>query len=224
MPEKIAIFIHAAILSRCEERVNSYIQQMEESGLLKEAHTIRVCYLGPGSIPPIAIQDSRIQQLHLSDDLSLFEIPTQHAMWEYAKENPDAKILYLHTKGVGKEINYCIEDWVNYMTYFLVNHWRTCIEALQMHQTTGVDLRAEPTLHYSGNFWWVNASYLATLPDPFDFRDIKKYPNPLGSDRHNQEFWICYIKEKPIHITLWDSGINVYNRHVNRYPPHLYKI
>ena len=93
-----------------------------------------------------------------------------------------------------------------------------------MHKTCGVDLRRDPTLHYSGNFWWSNASYIATLPEPCEFNNLQKYPNPLNSLRHNQEFWICYHKESDYHYSLWDCGINCYERHLHRYPKTYYLV
>jgi hypothetical protein len=54
-----------------------------------------------------------------------------------------------------------------------------------------------------------------------EFNNIDKYPNPLNSQRHNQEFWICYNKKK--YCCLWDSDINIYQRHLNRYPKEIYK-
>jgi hypothetical protein len=92
---------------------------------------------------------------------------------------------------------------------------------LETNDTVGVDLRDYPTLHYSGNFWWANALYINTLPEPYVFNNLEQYPNPLHSLRHNQEFWICYHKDK-LHKSQWDCGINCYERHLHRYNPELY--
>jgi hypothetical protein len=61
--------------------------------------------------------------------------------------NPNYNILYLHTKGITGEINHCIEDWVSYMIYFLVNKWSVCINKLKEYNTVAFDLRENPTLH-----------------------------------------------------------------------------
>ena len=130
-------------------------------------------------------------------------------------------MLYLHTKNVGKEINYCIEDQIEYLLYFLISKWENCINNLLEFDTCGVDLRNEPTLHYSGNFWWSIANNIIQLPSPIEFNNLNKYPNPLNSIRHNQEFWVCYDKNKK-HLSMWDCGINVYERHLHRYQKELY--
>jgi hypothetical protein len=107
------------------------------------------------------------------------------------------------------------------MLYFLISKWEKCINNLLECDTCGVDLRNEPTLHYSGNFWWSTSNNIISLPNPISFSNLNRYPNPLNSARHNQEFWICYNRNKK-HISMWDCGINVYERHLHRYPKELY--
>lgn len=215
MTEEIIVFIHAARLEGVEDRLQEYIQGFERTGLLQAAKQVFVCTVGEAPLlytptnPKIIIQNV---SKHLED----FEVPTQQALWTYAKEHPTSKILYLHTKGVGKNENQCIEDWVQYMCYFCIDKWGEAVEKLDTHDTTGVDLLVQPELHYSGNFWWARASYIQTLPSPVEFADIVKYPNALNSVRHNQEFWICFRKQK--HFCFWQSNINCYHRHVNLYP------
>ena len=59
-------------------------------------------------------------------------------------------------------------------------------------------------------------TYITSLPNPSDFSNLELYPNPLNSQRHNQEFWICYRKDK--HASLWESNIDCYQRHLHPYP------
>jgi len=215
---RIAIFIHAALLDRCKERVLQILNTIHDSGLMEYTDNIFINFIGTNMFE-LEEYKRKIKTLRLSYNLSDYELPTLQYLYDFAKNNIDYKILYLHTKNVGKSINLCIEDQVNYMLYFNVTKWKECVENLDSHDTVGVDLRIEPTLHYSGNFWWGNASYIKTLPEPILF-NIKDYPNPLNSARHNQEFWICYNKGK--HKSLWDCGINCYERHLHRYNKKLY--
>jgi hypothetical protein len=219
------VFIHAAPLKRCEERIQFYLDSIEKSELYRFVNTIYICFVGEISQVnkkyPSEMND-KIKYVKVSDNIKDFELPTLKFLYDYSCVNIDSNILYIHTKGIGYELNPCIEDWVNYMTYFLVDKWKTCTDVLQTTLTCGVDLRDYPTLHYSGNFWWAKASYLKTLPDPIDFANLEKYPNPLNSQRHNQEFWICYNNDKYIHESLWDCGINCYQRHLHRYLPESY--
>lgn len=223
-----AIFIHAAILDKCKERILQYLNIIENSKLINYVYTIFICFIGNDTIP-IKEDDiikynhnNNIKIIKLSNNLSDYEIPTLNFLYDFCMKNPTYNVLYLHTKNVGKEINLCIEDQIEYMLYFLVAKWEKCIHNLLEYDTCGVDLRNEPTLHYSGNFWWSTANNIISLPNPIDFTNINKYPNPLNSIRHNQEFWICYDKLNKKQISMWDCGINVYERHLHRYPSSLY--
>jgi hypothetical protein len=83
------------------------------------------------------------------------------------------------------------------------------------YNTVGVDLWTTPVLHYSGKFWWARSEYIQELIEPNEYKDIGKYPNPLNSGRRNQEFWICSMGKN--HRSVWNSGINCFERHLHRY-------
>lgn len=217
------IFIHAATLSRCQERVDEYLELIKNSGLIDVVREIFIDVVGNGDLPDVSsYNDSRIHVQRIHDNLGENEAPTHKHMWDYAQANKNDFILYLHTKGVGKEINPAIEDWVSYMTYFLIENWKVCINYLESNKTVGVDLRPDFHLHYSGNFWWARADYLGSLINPLEYRDVKKYPNALNSARHNQEFWICSDGTEEGHINLHNSKIPVCERHKFRYPRQIY--
>ena len=216
---KYVVFIHAALLSRCEERLRQYLSLMMKAGFLEKVHRIFIDCVGEGDLPSLPdFQGYPIEMTRIHRNLDENEFPTHQHMWTYAKENPDAFLLYLHTKGVGKEVNPAIEDWVSYMTYFLIEHWSTCVEALESNKTVGVDLRPEFSLHYSGNFWWSRADWMMLLPAPYEYCDLTKYPNALQSKRHAAEFWICSDGFSLGHVNLWSSNIPVGQRHVFLYP------
>jgi hypothetical protein len=223
-----AIFIHAAILNKSKERILQYLEIFQKSGLTSNVSFIYICFIGSQTIPIDEIElvrfnsNNNIKLIKLSENLSEYEVPTLQFIHNFCKENPDYNILYLHTKNVGKVKNECIEQQIEYMLYFLAEQWKKCLDVLKTSDTCGVDLRSEPVLHYSGNFWWSSARNILSLPSPNDFNNLEKYPNPLNSLRHNQEFWICYNKQKS-HNSLWDCGINVYERHLHLYPKELYR-
>lgn len=216
MTKKCAVFIHTALMDGCSARVNLFLSLIRSSGLYEKIDTIFVCCVGTNNELCIdtTIND-KIKIMRLSTLLEDYEVPTQKMLYDFCKANPDYNVLYIHTKGVGKEMNMYIEDWIHYMLYFLIEQHDTALTQLKDHATVGVDLLQEPTLHYSGNFWWARASYIKELPDPTEFRNLTLYPNPLCSARHNQEFWICYKKQN--HCSLWQSNINCYERHLHRY-------
>ena len=216
------IYIHVAILERYKERLKMYLNLIKESNLYKNVDKIYICYVGNENFTldynNKVDSENKIIITKVSSNLEDYELPTQANLYNFCKEHPDYKVLYLHTKGIHGEINQSIEDWVTYMTHFCINKWKDCINNLDSYSTVGVDLREYPTLHYSGNFWWATSNHIVSLPEPYDFSNIQKYPNPLNSPRHNQEFWICYDKESGKHTCLWESNINCYERHLHLYP------
>ena len=215
----LVVFVHTALLPRCQQRIDQYLSLMKASGLLDVLTQLYIDCVGDGQLPSVAAYSSYpITVERVSSVLEDNEFPTQHHLWSYARDHPTSFLLYLHTKGVGKEINPAIEDWVSYMTYFLIEQWQSCVKELESNKTVGVDLRPEFHLHYSGNFWWTRADFVRLLPNPLEFRDLTRYPNAIQSWRHNAEFWICYDGLAPGHVNLWSSNIHVGMRHLCLYP------
>jgi hypothetical protein len=224
MESKNVIFIHIALLDGWYERLSMYLFLIKTSGLLSKVDNIYLCFVGDNSISKLDFDNTILEKIivkRVDANLNTFEVPTQKLLYDFCCINKNCNVLYIHTKGVGKEINLCIEDWITYMLYFLVEKHNDVLDLLKTYNTVGVDLREEPTLHYSGNFWWTKSSHISSLPDPLLFKDLSKYPNPLNSERHNQEFWICHIRDK--NYSMWDCGINCYERHLHRYSPDLYR-
>ena len=180
-------------------------------------------------------------------------------MWRVARSAPklneskddERLILYLHTKGAGKELNLAVEHWVDLMMHFLVDRHCDCVQRLSRlnrdlggHHCTqavtcGVDLRTRPVLHYSGNFWWARADFIARLPSPWNLLDLAQSPNPFKSWRHNFEFWATNqtpglipmtmgndscVELIQTHTSIWQSGISVWARHRTAYPSTLYRL
>jgi hypothetical protein len=222
-----AIFIHAAILDKCKERIIQYLDIIKKSKLNNNVSFIYICFVGSDKIPISDFDileynyNNQIKMIKISNNLKDFELPTLNFLYNFCLTNPTYNVLYLHTKNVGKEINLCIEDQVEYMLHFLVLKWENCIQNLNNYDVCGVDLRLQPTLHFSGNFWWSRAYNIISLPSPVEFNNLNKYPNPLNSIRHNQEFWVCYNKLNK-HFSLYDCRINIYERHLHRFPKELY--
>jgi len=221
---KISIFIHAAILNKCKERIIQYIQIIQESKLINNIDKIYICFVGNENIPinntDLINYNCNIKLIKVSNNLHDYEIPTLEYLYNFCKNNLNYNVLYLHTKNVGKELNHCIEDQIKYMLFFNVLKWEECQKTLTNNNTCGVDLLIEPNMHYSGNFWWSKSSHISSLPSPLEFNNLEKFPNNLNSLRHNQEFWICYNKNN--HYSLWNSNINCYERHLHLYPEEKY--
>ena len=158
---KIAVFIHAALLNRCRDRLIQFFNIMVESKLIDNIDNLFINFVGEDDFP-VSYQDffpfsDKVVLNRISNNLLDYELPTLSKLYDYSILNPYTKILYIHTKGIGTDINFCIEDQIDYMLFFLISKWQICVEQLNHFYTVGVDLRNDPVLHYSGNFWWASA-------------------------------------------------------------------
>lgn len=139
------------------------------------------------------------------------EIHTYDRMYEICKQE-DFKCGYLHTNGAYNR-NECIDELRRYMCHFNLKLYKNCLSALDTYDCCGVDYRTEPQPHFSGNFWWANSTYLRTLCEPALTRTTL-------TERHKCEFWCCSSPHKQ--LSFFDSGVNVYERHLYKYPKENY--
>ena len=122
------------------------------------------------------------------------ETETLMSLRDFASENSDYKILYLHTKGASKgTLN--SQSYRLMMEYFVIDKWKECVKHLDEYYCVGqtwivngdtvwsngeVTPNTKNIGHFSGNFWWANASYINRLDNSY-----------LESDyRLDREFWI----------------------------------
>ena len=129
--------------------------------------------------------------------------------------NSNIPVAYINTKGTFNGFNNpCIIDWRQYMTYFILEKMEICInEIYNGYDAVGVDWNEIPNKHFSGNFWWASSEYIKSLP-PADLE--KTFIHNLPTERHFAEFWIgC---NSPKIKCLHNSNIDVYYRHIQRYP------
>jgi hypothetical protein len=191
------IYIHICCINNWESIVTRLINKTKESGLYDEVLEIRCGILG-NPFPSTIFYDPKINIIYHSTDLTIGESATLNLMREHSKVmNPETTILYLHSKGVKYNgENQCINDWTDYMTYFVVECWQDCQIGLNLYDTIGVNLIDEISVdaidninekiqwHYSGNFWWSKSSYINTLDECH------------SGIYHAPEMWICSKTEK----------------------------
>ncbi len=183
-----------------------------ESNLINQVSSINLCIVGQGDL---IIRENDKIKIYQDSDISSGEFFTLDLLKTFSDSvEQNHKILYLHTKGVTTPDNPCIDDWRKYMTYFNINQYEKCLYSLNQYDSCGVDLVNDPTLHYSGNIWWANSSYIKKLPTINEIK-FPKTP-PILSIRHNAEFWIGMGNGNL--KSLWNSNINVYERHLHQYP------
>jgi len=214
---KNTIYFHIAAVGKYQEIFDEIYYQIINSKLIDNVDTVNLCVVGESNLFVKPNEKIKIHENPCVEEGEFFTLNLIKSFSESVDENH--KILYVHTKGVTTPNNPCIDDWRHYMTYFNVNQYENCLEILDEYDSCGVDLVDDPTVHYSGNFWWANSSYIKKLPT-IDEIKFPKTP-PILSIRHNCEFWIGMGNGNL--KSLWNSNINVYERHLHRYEMLNYK-
>jgi transketolase len=183
------------------------------SGLYEAAEEVCICVAGDGALNHWWTELGFTTPFRIAHcSLAEGEIFTLSALHKVAMEHQDSPYLYIHTKGVANGTDLpAIDEWRRYMTHFCVTQWRKCVEIISQgkHPVVGVDWREEPAPHFSGNFWWADGSYLASL------KPARETPLVL-TERHKAEFWIG--TGRPYFSCLHDSGADVYHREKTRLP------
>lgn len=138
----------------------------------------------------------------------------------YDASKQDAKIMYLHARGITFFLRTMIEAKNNNTKYIYDNqydklcylsrqfhnwvnieNWKTIHKALDTYDIAGGNYQLFPAPNFGGNLWWANSKYVRNLADPSDiswWRNLQsRLPddNPLksgfsASDRFRDEFWI----------------------------------
>jgi hypothetical protein len=205
------IYFHIATIGKYQEIFDEIYSQIIESNLINEVNLINLCIVGDGEL---IVPSHKKIKIHKDPHIQSGEFFTLNLIKTFSDlAIKKYRILYIHTKGVTTPNNLCIDDWRQYMTYFTINRYQKCFDILDEYDSCGVDLVSEPTIHYSGNFWWANSLYIKQLPT-IDEIKFPKIP-PILSIRHNCEFWIGMGNGKL--KSLWNSNICVYERHIHRY-------
>jgi len=207
----IIIYFHVATMRYSSWIFEEIYRKIKKSGLADESKEIHISIVGTKGLE---IEQRSNVFIHVNVDLLKGEFVTLELLENHARRAPDAKFLYIHTKGVTRFWNLAIRDWRRYMTHFLIENYRDCIDILNNSDACGVDLVFDPVRHFSGNFWWANGNYLNRLPSIYELSGSDA-PRTL-SVRHNAEFWIGMGAGEL--TSLWNSNINVYRRHKVLYP------
>lgn len=93
-----------------------------------------------------------------------YEQVTLTELRSWCQTHREAKVLYAHSKGA---YNATVLTYLHLkvMNDAVIGRWREARRALDEHDVAGAMWTAEPA-HYTGNFWWANASYISTLAEP----------------------------------------------------------
>jgi len=198
-------FIHSCHLKeKGTESLDNLLKQINDSGLSEKLDLIIIINIGI-DIDTFKYETSnKIKLINYSQNTQLWEIPTLKLMHYFSLQQQNkVKILYLHTKGItynkGMVIYDNVQDWINYMMYWLVEKHDECIELLKHYNTVGVNYMSEPHKHWSGNYWWSTSKHISKL-------DVSKLV-----EKHDAEWW-CNSRNETNHYELHNSKIDHYQQ------------
>lgn len=193
----------------CVPRFLKTYNKICKSGLIEDCSNINVIMVGMSNYDLIKSELTNLSKLKIAECVSynVGEIDTINAVHDYCINNPDSKVLYLHSKGASRGQNKNIIAWVNYMEYFLIEKYKTCIENLDNYDAVGVEYSPVPKKHYSGNFWWANSSYVNTLKSYKEGLKCSTIPDP----RWYCEFWLLDT-DKCNPRNLHCAGMDLYGK------------
>ena len=160
---KIAIFYH---LYQTELSGLIYQQQMHRlhaSGLMDACDFIHIGVVGEHEL----FSRPKKAQVLYNRRLTKDEGETVESVYRFCKLNPNYKVLFFHAKGASRQFVPQLHAWRMFLEYIVIDRWKECIKKLKTYDAVGAKLRMHPSPHFSGNFWWANANYVATLDENF---------------------------------------------------------
>lgn len=182
------IVYHLFCINDGLERFNKTYTKIKNSNLIDNVADIYVNCVGPEK-EKFSLEIANYDKVNvLLNDYHKSEITTIHLAKKMAEQNLNGNTLYLHSKGASnkwsnarlKQQKECIDAWVDFMEYHLIEKHEQCLEFLKTYDTCGCNKSgtntkplgfAKNTWHYSGNFWWSQNKYLTSIPYMPDIKD-----------------------------------------------------
>lgn len=154
------------------DRFNRTYIKIKESGLINEINSIQINCVGSNKLEYIQIINENFPKtVTYAGFNDANESETLNLARNFAIQNKNGNILYLHSKGVSNTVQEhlnrkkAVDIWVNNMELYLIENYKECLNYLKTYDTCGCFLRDwKMSSHYSGNFWWTTNSYLSTRP------------------------------------------------------------
>lgn len=189
---QLKIYIHIIDLPGWRTLLSDQLRKIDDSGLGSTATEINFCMNGPLSSYTDWIETEMTRAngkfIHVCHDYNLYEYPTLSFLKREcdALTDTDVAVLYLHPKGISQvQRNNTwvpvpqIQDWRNFMEYWVIERWQECVQKLETNDAVGVNFRTWPWPHFSGNMWWATASYIKKLP-------VQLHPDMLKARGYKQ--------------------------------------
>jgi hypothetical protein len=173
----VACFIHSCTLPmRGTEILSTLLTRLRSSGLLARLDYLEIHNVGKPLDIDLSIVCSGVNLRVIEEsEAEQYENVTLRALATFSASNPEARVLYLHTKGASYDEDHPLRNnvdvWTDVLMTCVIDYWATCIACLDYADVAGGlywaygwrnGSLARP--HYAGNFWWVRCDYFSTLP------------------------------------------------------------
>lgn len=184
MERPVLIFSHSYLTKDWRAIVDEQLTLLKRTGLYEKAQSIHFGVYSEDfdsiaefrdKVRKLDTQSKSEIRIHKFNDA---ERQTLIMLQETCRENPQADVLYYHTKGVTTDLfsdpeKYrTVTSWRNVMEYFCLEKWPLCLEALKTHDCVGIlygewDNRVWKMVFYSGNFWWSKSEHINNTPSMY---------------------------------------------------------
>jgi hypothetical protein len=163
---KAVCFINFVNINNGLDIITDQINYIKKTGLYDKLDYIFIIALGKQV--KFTFLDYKIKLIYSSSKCSKNEYPVLKFI-KLISDNLyfNIKILYIHVKGVmQKPHSY---EWRKYLEYFLIEKHDLCLKMLDNYHCVGVNQQYyfddinKYKNHFSGNFWWVNSSYIKNI-------------------------------------------------------------
>lgn len=152
-----------ADVNRSMSIIQEQMAALTNSSIFSSIDSLRFASIGQPTIAEATMANvcSALECVHLGHQEAADEEATLTPLYEYCVQNPDHRVLYLHTKGSSRD-DPGQKYWRANMMEAVLHadcHSRRC-------DACGLQAEVYPWAHYTGNFWTADCSYIHKLLPP----------------------------------------------------------
>lgn len=146
--------------------IKEQLQSVKKNGLFEKT-TELLCFICKFDIQVMELfKPFKMKIKFIVTNENLYERFALQNFRHYIPKKDPYYMYYFHTKGVSRSLDQKVfHNTRRNLDYFILEKHEICINWLDNgYDVVGTSLSLYPTLHFSGNFWWVKSSHLDRLP------------------------------------------------------------
>ena len=205
-------FIHSCtLIDKGTYRLDNLVNYINKQTIFLDS--MEKIYINNIGIPIDKDYGPKYEICNYSENINLFEKSTLNKIKKFSENNSDCNILYIHNKGISyHDNNEFINDWINYLLYFLINNHNYCKNLLENYNCVSLNYHDGyygKGNHFSGNYWWASTNYLKKL----NILDESIVDKMMG------EKWLLDLETEDLsennYYVLKNSNIDHYNNRIS---------